>query len=348
MSLKTSYLSVKRDKNFQFFDTPGHEDFISEAISNCFFSDICVLVADGSVRKGIDGKVLGPSKNLMFVAKACGVGCLVIVVSKVDRKVGNEGNLESLMEKLRELAKEVGFKNENVKVLSASVIQDRFSLEFFQVLNSCVVQGRAPADNFKPVRMLIEDRAKLVHGKLLGYWVSGHLISGVLKTGANITIPASGITGKIKEIQKSGEKVSKAASGDFIDLILTQIEGEFEDISAGAVLCSENHDQGLSQQIRVRGLTNDPFVPILKNQDLILHIGNFRVLAKVNKILRQVQGKEIKERPRNLRGKTMGDIELILEKPVAVESFKNLVKLARCVLTSRSSIVFAGMVTDLL
>jgi len=215
-------------------------------------------------------------------------------------------------------------------------------------LDSCVVQGRAPADSLKPVRMLIEDRGKLVHGKLLGYWVSGHLVSGVLKTGASISIPASGITAKIKEIQKSGEKVSKAACGDFVDLTLTQIEGEFEDISAGSVLCSENHDQGVSQQIRVRGITNDPFVPILKNQVLLLHIGNFRVLAKVNKILRQVQGKEIKERPRNLRGKTMGDIELILEKPMPVESFKNLVKLARCVLTTGSSVVFAGMVTDLL
>lgn len=348
MSLKTSYLTIKRELNLQFFDTPGHEDFASDVISACLFSDVCVVVADGSVRKRSDVKVVGPSKALMYTAKACGVNFLVVVISKVDRKSNSQENVESLQEKLISCAKEVGFKQENVKVLRASFIKGEFSQDFFSLINSFNVQGKPPGDALKPVRLLIEDRAKLVHGKLLGYWLSGYLISGILKTGAKISIPKANLTAKIKEIQKSGEKVEKAACGDFVDITLTQIEGEFEEISAGFVLCSENFDQYLTQQVRVRGITNDPFVPILKKQEILLHVGNFHVVGKVSRILRKVQGKEIKERPRNLRGKTMGDIELELERPVPVECFKNLVKLARCVLTRQSSIVFAGMITDLL
>lgn len=346
VSVETSYFTGTKEKVFNFFDTPGNEDFISEVISSCFFCDVAVLVADGAVRKNIENKVIIPSKDKMYLARACGINHLIIFISKTDKGKNSQEVLNDLQSKLVNAAKESGFKAENIKTVQGSVIANKLSSDIITLISSFPLPGKA--DLLKPVRLAIEDKAKLPHGQLLGYWLSGYLLSGILKTGANVVISQSGVSGKVKEIMKAGEKVSKAICGDFIDLTLCKLEGDFEAIARGNILSSSNYEQGLVSKLRIRGITNDPFVPLLKRQSLILHILNFRTQVQVCKILRKVQGKDIKNNPRSLRGRSMGDIEVLLSSPLPVESFKSLVKLSRCLLTYQSSIILGGMVTDLL
>ena len=346
VSVETSYFSGKREKVFNFFDNPGNDDFISESISTCFFCDIAVLVADGAVRKNIEAKVLIPSKDKMYLARACGISHLIIFIGKTDKGKNSPEVLNDLQAQLVNAAKESGFKPENVRTVQGSVITGKLSSDVLALISSFPPPGKT--DLLKPVRLVIEDRAKLPHGQLLGHWLSGYLLSGVLKAGSNVVISQCGIAGKVKEIMKAGEKVDKAVCGDFIDVTLAKIEGDFEGIARGAVLSSPNYEQGLVSKVRIRGITNEPFVPLLRRQALVLHIMNFRSQVQVSKILRKVQGKEIKNNPRNLRGRSMGDIEVVLDLPLPIECFKSLLKLSRCLLTRQSSIVFGGIVTDLL
>jgi translation elongation factor EF-1alpha len=348
ISVETSYFSAKSSKVLNFFDTPGSADFTSEVISSCFFCDVAVLVADGAIRKNIESKVVLPSKSQMYLARGCGINNLIIFLGKLDKAKNSQETTEETLVKLVNAAKDSGFKPENIRTIKGSLISGNLSNDLLSIIDSFNLHQKPSPDTWKPVRLAVEDKGKLVHGNLLGNWLAGYLLSGVLKTGAIVSFAQCGVSAKVKEIMKAGEKVEKAVCGDFVDVILVKIQGDFEKVLKGFIASSLNYDPVLTSRLRIRGITNDPFIPVLKNQNLILHIMNFKTLVVVSQVLRKVQGKEIVNKPRCLRGRTMGDIEVTFLVPRPVESFKTLLKLSRCVLTHQNSVVFAGMVTDLL
>ena len=320
-------------------------DFIYESIAAASVADVALIVVDPTIRKHISEKVLIPTKNAAYLARSIGINNVVVFISKTDsvrstqeKIIDTEGNIKTML-------KQIGFKDESVKFLKGSSFEKNISASIFDTVLQFSKTGN---DELKPLRFLIDDCYRLVHGKLLGFCITGYIISGIISVGQRISIGQADLQGKVKEIMKSGEKVKKSMAGDWIDVTLTEIEGDFSSIRRGFVACTLEYPISLSIRLRIRGITNDLAIPLLKKQELIMCIGNIRTVITIIKILREIVGGVAKNKPRGLKWKTIGDIDILCHKPIPVEKYKNLPKLGRCLLLDKGKIVFAGMITDIL
>ena len=109
------------------------------------------------------------------------------------------------------MLKQIGFKDESVKFLKGSSFEKNISASIFDTVLQFSKTGN---DELKPLRFLIDDCYRLVHGKLLGFCITGYIISGIISVGQRISIGQADLQGKVKEIMKSGEKVKKSMAGD--------------------------------------------------------------------------------------------------------------------------------------
>lgn len=210
-SVMNSVFSMKKEKIINIFDTPGRPEFIFEAISAVMVSDVAVFVLDCSVRKHLDSKVFSPTKNIAYLARAFGITNSVVFLNKADR-IGFDSNIIHVYEEEAKIAlKGAGLKLENLKFLIGSSLQPDFSDE---VITKAEEFPRGVNECLKPLRLIIDDRYRLVHGTLLGYCITGFIASGLLQTGKTILILQGKLQGKVKEILKGGEKVKKAMAGD--------------------------------------------------------------------------------------------------------------------------------------
>lgn len=345
ISIYNSYCSYKKDKVINFIDTPGHDDFFAERFSGTVLADVAVIVVDSSVRKGVEDKVLVPTKNNAYLAKCLGVNNVIVVLAKIDKIERNVEKLRVLEESVRGILREVGFKMENVKLLTASSVEGYCSEDLFKNIISTPIQY---PDDLKPFRFQIADCYKLVHGSFLGFCISGFIISGMISKGKIIEIPQAKIKGKVKEILKSSEKVAKAKSGDWVDITLTDIQGQFSDIHQGYIASNEDFPINLSSKLRLRGITNEISIPLLSKQELLMFMLNIKCQVTVDKIVRQIIGKEVKNRPRCLKSKAIGDVDVICSREIPYEKYKNLTRMGRCVLVWENKIVFSGVIMEVL
>jgi translation elongation factor EF-1alpha len=289
--------------------------------------------------------VLIPTKDYLYLAKASGINFIVFALAKTEKKQEMKGRIGDIQQKVMDLSKNIGIKAENTRFIQISVIEDYFERNLLETLDFV---SRPVGDEYKPLRILIDDNYKLVHGNFLGLCITGFVISGVVSVGATICVEQAGFTGKAKEIMKCGEKVKKAMAGDWVDITLSSPVGEFYDISRGFIASSDNFGILTGQKLRLRGITNEIQIPILKKQELLLFIGSIKTPVTVLKVLRQVNGKDVKINPRCLKGKCIGDIEVFCHNKIALEKSKNLQKLGRCLLLSQNKLIFTGMIIEIL
>lgn len=129
---------------------------------------------------------------------------------------------------------------------------------------------------------------------------------------------------------------------------MSDIKGDFFNISRGFLATDPEYPPTLAKKLRIRGITNDSSLPLLKNQTLELSTGIIRTVITIKRILREIIGKNIINKPRSLKAKSIGDIDIECFQTIAVEKYKTLAKFSRCVLIDKEKIVFAGMITDVL
>lgn len=343
-TVQNSVFSVeKAGKVLNFYDTPGLRDFMSECISATMQADCAVIVMDLSMRKHLQEKVFTPTRDLAYLARSLGLNNVLVFLAKADLVVKNPEKVQEFSGKAQEILKEAGFKEGNIKVLAGSSLEKGVSNE---IINFALETPKGLNEEVKPLRLLIDDCFKLVHGKFLGYCICGFILSGIISVGGKIRIDQAGVSGKVKEILKNDIKVKKAMAGDWINFTLTDFEGDFHKLRRSFILTSPDFPTSLYSDLRVRGITNDLKVPLLKKQELIMCIGSIRTQVTVLKILREIIGKSTKNKPRGLKGKTIGDIDIRCHNEVPIEKYKSLQKLGRIVLLHQNQVVFTGMVLE--
>lgn len=206
-------------------------------------------------------------------------------------------------------------------------------------------------DSKKPTRLCIMDSFKLAHGNLLGQIVSGKVESGTLRINDRISIVPAGVTARIKSIEKSLKPAELAIAGDNIDVVLKDVEGEFNLVLPGHVLCSELYPVPQVKKFKIKAITFDIIFPVTKGQNLVMHIQSLKISVLISRILQQidpVSGRVIKERPRCLTKFMSGIVEIEATNRVCLEKFSNCKGLGRVTLRDRSETVMAGMVIEIL
>ena len=360
-----SYFSTP-NRNIMLLDAPGHKDFVPKMISGAAQADAAILVVDsgaGNFESGFEGEVHhGQTKEHAFLARSLGVTNLIVAVNKIDIADWSQERFENIKQRLKPFLKTVGFKESSVDYIPISGMIGENLVERTQNPNLSWYQGPCllemidtlpPATRAfkKPLRLCVMDSYKLAHGSILGHIVAGKIEGGMLSVGDCICVIPAGVKAQVRNIEKTGETVSKAYAGDNVDVALRDSEGDFELIMPGHVVCSPLYPIPQVTKFLVKAVTFDIVFPVTKGQSLIMHIQSLKVPVKVNKILQQIEattGKVVKERPRCLTKFTAGILEIQTENKVCIEKFSNYKGLGRATFRERSETVMAGMVTELL
>ncbi len=327
-------------RRFVVADTPGHEQYTRNMATGASTSELAVLVVNAA--KGLQ---IQTHRHARIVAML-GIRHLVMAVNKMDLTEWNEAVFSGIVEEIRPLIRELGFKTfqpipvsalngDNVAEWSASAPWYK-GPSLLQCLEEIDVSGDAANQKFRmPVQYVNRPTQDF-----RGY--CGRIASGNVKVGERVRIVPGGMETKVRSIVAWQAELPSAAAGDSITLCF---EDEV-DVSRGNVISSASDPEELSDQFeaRVLGLSEHP---LLAGRSYLLNIHTFQAVATITAIKHQVDvklGTHLAARSLGLN--EIGVVNLSTDRPVPFEPYDQCRRLGSFILVDRltNQTVGAGMI----
>lgn len=220
------------DYRLNFFDTPGHRNYLSNALAAMRVADVVVLVVSakkGEFEAGLNG---GTIRELLSLAGALGVPRVQVVVTKMDTCAWDERVFAhiraALQQELGALqlgpAEFVAFDS----LTNANFREPRFwSPSLHQWLTSLRLPERSSSAE---LRLSVFD-VQQIYGTR---HIFGKIESGFVFRSMPVVCCPSGEATAVSEVYQSGEKTELAGCGDFVSITVKSQEP----YSRGEVFCS--------------------------------------------------------------------------------------------------------------
>lgn len=203
-------------------DCPGHASLIRTVIGGAQIIDLVLLVVDAV--KGVQTQ----TAECLLLAEITRPGRMIVVFNKVDLlpETTRPALLDKLEKRFRKTLESTSFRDAPFVRVSAAPAADPaspalFLDELFSALKKYVyLPSRSAEGKF----LLAADHCFPIRGQ--GTVVTGTVLSGSIKTGATVRIPALGESRKVKTMQMFKRPVDYAMQGDRVALCLTQLEAK--------------------------------------------------------------------------------------------------------------------------
>jgi selenocysteine-specific elongation factor len=194
-----------------FVDVPGHERFVHNMLAGvCGIDFVMLLVA-------ADDGVMPQTREHLDIVDLLGIRNGVLVVTKGDRVDGER--LADVSNEVSELVADTALARAPLVVTSATTGAGIPELrEILATAARATYSRRTTGRRFR----FAVDRAFSVVGS--GTVVTGTVFDGSVKTGDKLLVSPSGIPVRVRGIQKAGERVETAQSGERCALNLSGIE----------------------------------------------------------------------------------------------------------------------------
>lgn len=343
-------------KHVTILDAPGHRDFIPNMITGSAQADAAVLVID-STRNGFEKgfESGGQIKEHILLVRSLGISQLCICVNKLDTQNWSEQRFNEIKIKLKHFLKQAQFKDEDVSFVPCSAINGINLINRSDEINwykgASVVEC---IDNFIPhkqdldrkFRMSIADVNKV---QQVGITVSGRVQSGYVSVGEELVIMPQGHLCIVKSITRHKSQINTAYSGDNIDLNISGIE--FDTLAKGQILCEPEDIPIYTNSFKAKIATFDlePLqLPIMKGADVVLHILQSDVPAKITRFISIVDNNvEKKDRIRTLPSNSIVNVQIKTESKICLDTFENNKSFGRFLLRQQGYTVASGIVTSI-
>lgn len=193
-------------------DVPGHEKFIKNMLAGAGGIDLAMLVI------AADEGVMPQTREHLDILSLLGVRDGVVVLAKSD--LADARQQELARGQIAELVR--GTFLEGRPVLAVSAVTGDGIPELKEALHRLVLDTRERS-TLVPFRLPI-DRVFSAAG--FGTVITGTLIEGVVRTGDEVELMPSGLTGRIRGIQVHGQSTASACAGQRAALNLTGLKKE--------------------------------------------------------------------------------------------------------------------------
>ncbi|MCQ9615328.1 GTP-binding protein [Paenalcaligenes niemegkensis] len=213
-------------RKFIVADAPGHEQYTRNMITGASTAQAVIILIDAS--KARDGRLLTQTRRHTTLAKLLGVKHIVVAINKMDLVGWDEAVFNRIQNAYSELANQVGISSFQVVPISA-----------LQGDNISKLSPFSPWYEGLPLLGLLEslslaDTSSNNEARLFVQWVirhdgqaanafrgyAGHLDSGSLHLGDEITVWPSKVSAKISALQRSGSDVQSVQAGDAVTVLL--------------------------------------------------------------------------------------------------------------------------------
>lgn len=142
--------------------------------------------------------------------------------------------------------------------------------------------------------------------------------------------------------------MEKIAAGWCADVTIAGIDGDKGKLASGDVACGETQTVSLAKKFRVNGITFDLQRPLMRKQDITVHVHSVKVAGKVTSIISMREGQTVKQRPRMVLKYKIATIEVEADREIPIEKSTNYKTLGRVVLRSEGRTVLCGSIAELL
>jgi len=246
-------------------DVPGHERFVKTMVAGVSAIDVALMVI------AADDGIMPQSREHLDILNLLGVNRGIIALNKVD--LVEEEWLELVEDELGEFTRGTFLEQAPVVRVSAQTGEGVDALRARLLAHASDTHIRR-AD--APFRLSL-DRAFSVKG--FGLVGTGTVVAGAVQEGALVDILPSGHSARVRTIQRHGQKVRQAATGDRAAINLVGIE--LDQVERGDVLATAGLFERTSMiDVRLELLASSP-APLAQRTRVRLHVGTAEVLARV-------------------------------------------------------------------
>jgi len=345
-------------KRITLLDAPGHRDFVPNMISGAAQADVSILVVGattGEFEAGFESD--GQTKEHSLLIRSLGVNQLIVAINKLDNAKWSIDRYNEISGKLLPFLKSIGFKEKGITFIPCSGLTGENLTERKEPELSAWYNGPTltqAIDSFqpperainKPLRISISDVFKGTGSGAIN--VNGRIESGyVCKDDQILVMPGNEVaTVKVLEINETATKI--AVAGDNVTIGLAGIEKEH--IGLSSVLCEGSSPVRLTDYIAAQILVFDVKIPITKGDTVVFHYLSMNEQASVVKLVGMVDKMtgEIKQKnPRFLPKNTTAMVEIKLNRPICIETYKDFKELGRFTIRSEGKTLAAGVVQEL-
>ena len=327
-------------RRFVVADTPGHEQYTRNMATGASTSELAVLVVNAT--KGLQ---IQSHRHARIVAML-GIRHLVMAVNKMDLTDWNEVAFSGIVEEIRPLIRELGFKTFQPIPVSAlhgdNVAERSASAPWYTgpALLKCLEEIDVTGDTSNQKFRMPVQYVNRPTQDFRGY--CGRIASGDVKVGDRVRIVPGGMETKVRSIVAWQAELPSAAAGDSITLCF---EDEV-DVSRGNVIASASDPEELSDQFeaRILGLSEHP---LLAGRSYLLNIHTCQAVATITAIKHQVDvklGTHLAARSLGLN--EIGVVNLSTDRPIPFEPYDRCRSLGSFILVDRltNQTVGAGMI----
>ncbi|TPX59472.1 hypothetical protein CcCBS67573_g09085 [Chytriomyces confervae] len=341
---------------FTILDAPGHRDFVPNMISGASQADVALLVIDsGTGEFEVGFELGGQTREHALLVRSLGVAQMVVAMQ------WSESRFYEIKEKLTFFLLGAGFKKDKLTFVPCSGFTGENMIEcksqellaWYEgpTLRECLDALQPPVRPLeKPFRLPVTDYFK--GGSTAGgggsLSVSGRIEAGTLQIGDAVTIMPLGEHGVVKAIESNNEAIKWAVAGDNVVITLNGID--VQQISIGNVLCAPQSLVPVADVFQVKIVTFDIAIPLTLGVPIVLHHQSAStpgIISKLVSILNKASGEVIKKNPRALPKNVTAIVDIKLDKPICVELAKESRELGRVMIRSGSTVVAAGIVTEI-
>ncbi|KAI9335953.1 hypothetical protein BDR26DRAFT_865422 [Obelidium mucronatum] len=307
---------------FTILDAPGHRDFIPNMISGASQADVALLVIDSGT---------GEFEHALLV-RSLGVSQLVVAVNKLDTMDWAEHRFLEIKEKLMHFLMVFfvpcsGFTGENMLLRKSEVLSSWYK---GSTLQECLDALTPPVRALeKPFRLPVVDYFK-----------------GGVAAGGGGSLSVSGRHGVVKSIEANDDPIKWAVAGDNIVVTLNGIDVQ----QHRNVLCSPQALVPVADIFRCKIVTFDIAIPLTLGVPIVVHhqsASTSAIISKLISILDKATGEVSKKNPRALPKNVTAVVDITVDRPICVELAKDSRELGRVMIRSGSTVVAAGIVTEI-
>jgi len=342
---------------FTIIDAPGHRDFIKNMITGTSQADAAVLMIAsdvGGFEAGFSKD--GQTREHALLAKTMGVQQMIVCVNKMDDKSVkySKSRYDEIKSELGLYLKKVGYNPEKMEFIPISgwsgdnMIEASDNMPWYKgptllAALDALNPPKRPTD--KPLRLPLQDVYKIGG---IGTVPVGRVETGIIKAGMVVTFGPLNITTEVKSVEMHHDVVDQATPGDNVGFNVKNLS--VKDIKRGYVCSDSKNDpakdtENFKAQVIVMnhpGQISNGYAPVLD-----CHTAH--IACKFNKILSKVDkrtGKSTEDEPSHIKSGDAAIVELIPQKPMVVEAFKNYPPLGRFAVRDMKQTVAVGVIKE--
>ena len=356
ITINISLTQFETDKyHYTIIDAPGHRDFIKNMITGTSQADCAILVISsqaGEFEAGVAKE--GQTKEHALLAYTLGVKQMVVAVNKMDHPSTNykEERFNEIMSEAKNFLKAAGYKPDGIPFVPVSgwtgenLVDKTDKLPWYK--GECLIRTldgieapKRPTD--LALRLPINDVFKISG---VGTVPVGRVETGIIKAGMMIHFAPSNHQSECKTVEMHHEILPEAGPGDNIGFNIRNVS--VKDIKRGFVASDANNNpaaqaEKITAQIIIMNHPNT----ISAGYSPVIDCHTAHIACRFDKLLEKIDkrtGKVTEAEPKSLKNGEAAMIELIPNKPLCAETYKEFPPLGRFAVRDMKQTVAVGVI----